>query len=441
MIPSRSFLLLLGWLSIVLLAGCASVKEGEDGEKQRRPRPEDRLSRAETPFLRLMPTDSAMRTIQLYKKGIEASVPVLTLDQGEQLQLAFDLLGNRGRPLSIYFYHADQQWQRDLTPIEYLTGFQNDNLFDYVVSGPTEVRYVHYRYAFPNQSIGFRLSGNYILRVTEQGDEDAVLFERAFFVTEQSSPLEFGLQRVMVAGQGFAAVQPVVLFTPPEDLRGNIFGYNVCFVRNGRLSEQRCVDQPGLNEQPALRYYLEPDASYAPIGADYFLDLSNLRVGSQIARTDIGANPDEVFLEPDYARFAGSGIEPLLGGQIVLRSSRSTVPNPALDGEYVSVRFAYVPPDEQRLPGDVLLVGSFNNWGSDEAPALDWVPERGRYEAALLLKQGQYEYRYFATDPAVRAELRNKLPRADNLYQAFVYYDDVSAQTDRLIAVNGILSQ
>ena len=428
-------------LLLLILAGCATTEEGADGEKKHRPRPEDRLQRAERPMLSLAQPDSSVKTIQLHRRGIEQSVPVLSMGSGDQLQLAFDLLGRRGRPLTVYFYHANQTWVRDLSPIEYMTGFAHDNLLDYQVSGPTEVAYVHYRYAFPTNGIDFKLSGNYILRVTEQGDEQAVLFERPFFVAEQSTPVDLGLQRVMVAGQGFAAVQPTVAFTPPEDLRGNIFAYNVCFIRNGRIDEQRCVDQPSLNQQPSLLYFLEPRAAYAPIGAAYFLDLSNLRVGSRIARTNIGTNPDEVLLEPDYARFAGSGAEPLLAGQIVLRSDWTSTIDPEVNAEYVDVRFAYVPPDEQRLPGEVLLYGSFNGWRLETATSLAWVEEAGRYEGRLLLKQGQYEYRYYLTDRATRNALQNRLPRPDNLYQAFIYFEDVRYQTDRLIAVNGTLSQ
>jgi hypothetical protein len=277
--------------------------------------------------------------------------------------------------------------------------------------------------------------------VTEQGQEDAVLFERVFFVTEQTTPVDIGLDNVLVAGQSFAAIQPIVLFTPPADIQANIFDYNVCFVRNGRFDQSRCVDDPSLNQQPALRYYLDPRNAFSPEGADYFLDLSYLRVGPHIERTDLSQSPYRVQLEPDYARFAGSGLNPLLNGQPVIQDAVRDAGDPGVGAEYVLVDFSYVPPNDQRLNGEVLILGSFNGWNIDPAPKLSWVPERQRYEGAVLMKQGQYEYRYYLTDQQARRTLSNNLPRPDNLYTALVYYDDLRLNTDRILGVNAALSR
>ena len=142
--------------------------------------------------MQLAPTDAAVRSVQLYR-GREATLPVMQLDRrgertSEPLTLEFDLVNTRGRTLSVYFYHADRSWNRDLSPAEYLEAFQQDNLVEYEISGATEVPYVHYEYTFPNETIQFRISGNYIVRVTEQGDEEAVLFERAFVSSPSCTP-------------------------------------------------------------------------------------------------------------------------------------------------------------------------------------------------------------------------------------------------------------
>ncbi len=435
--PSGTGLCLVLALS---LWGCAGAQEtAEDGESRRASTQANRAAEIQGD-LKLAPTSQAVRTIQLYPtQSGEANLPILPL-RGGTLTLEFDLMEPSGRPLSAYFYHADRSWRRDLSPSEYLESFQRDDLLDYQPSIATEIRYTHYNYTFPNNDIRFLLSGNYVLRITEQGREDTVLFETPFFITEQVTSLEFALDNIMLGGSPYASTQPVVRFAPPRAIEGNVFDFNVCFVRNGAFSSARCSDRPTLNERPNLLFYLEPELSFRPEIADYFLDVSNLRLGGQIERIDYEARPYEVLLEPDYARFGPSGLAPLLNGRPVVDDVVRDVGTPDLEGEYLNVLFSYVPPNESPLGADLLVTGSFNGWQQDPANKLSWVADAGRYEGEVLMKQGQYEYRYLSRDPGLRRALQGALPRNENLYTAFVYFSDITKHTDRLLAVNGLIA-
>ena len=436
----HSLMLPLRWSLLLLLvcvgAACSAPRESDEGERE----PPNRRSAAiedEPVALGLKAASDAVQTIQLYGAQ-EDALPILPLRGSQKLTLEFDLMDRAGRPLSVYFYHADRSWQRDLFASEYLTSFHRDDLFTYELSRGTLVDYAHYTYRFPNQSIGFRISGNYILRVTEQGDEDAVLFERPFLVNEDATSARLGIDNVLVAGQGFPSNQPVLTFTPPPSLAGNVFDYNVCFVQNGQLASARCADNPSLTQQPDLLFFLQPERAFHPAGADYFLDLGNLNVSLEIDRTDFTAQPYRVILKPDYARFPDNGAGPLLSGQSVVSGAVRGVGQADTEGEYVETTFRFVPDGEQPLGGDLYVVGSFNGWQVDLGRALEWVPEEGYYEGTLLIKQGQYEYRYTSPDPRVRRALRNPLPRPENTYAAFVYYSDASLSTDRLLAAQSV---
>lgn len=421
----------------VLLAavfGCAGTDQAN--EETRGP---SRIQQPDFVEMDLAAADQDVRTLQLYPTGQEGELPFIELDGGRTLTLEFDLISARGRPLSAYFYHADRIWRRDLSPSEYLGSFQRDDVSDYSISSGTQVPYIHYDYEFPNDAIQFLISGNYIVRVTEQGDEEAVLFERAFFVTEQSAALEFVTDMVIVGG-GYPSTQPIAFLQPPSGIQGNVFNYNVCFVRNGRFDMARCSDRPSLMNQPELQFYLEPEYSFEPEGAPYFLDLSNLRSSVSIAAGDFVQSPYRIYLEPDYARFGGTGFSRLRTGQTVV-SGAVQMADADIRAEYVLTRFSYVPPDERRIGGEVILTGSFNDWRYDPANQLTWVPEEGRYEVDILIKQGQYEYRYLTRDRRTARSLRGNMPRSENQYAAMVYYDDVNLSTDRLIAVRQTLSQ
>lgn len=392
--------------------------------------------------LTLTAPSADVRTIQLYRTGNESELPVLPLGSGRTLTLRFDLMERSGRTLSVFFYHANRSWRRDLVPSEYLKGFQRDELIDYTFSQATDVPYVHYAYEFPNHNIDFKMSGNFIIRVTEQGMENEVLFERAFFVTEQATALDFGIENVMVAGQGFPSVVPTAQFVPPANIQANVFDYAVCFMRNGNLATPKCTDNPSMAQQPSLRYYLDPQQAFTPNPADYFLDLSDLRISNRIERTNLTTSPYTALLEPDYASFPGSGgIDPLLNGQTVVIGSVRGLLNPEIASEYADVTFSFVPLDEVPITGEIVLTGSFNGWRYDPTNRLTWVEDRRRYEGTVLLKQGHYEYRYMVTDPRTLNALVGAPPRAENLYSAFVYYNDIRVQTDRLLVVTGILTR
>lgn len=418
-------------------AACAGSKES--GEEASDEQSAPRVAAPQYVEMDLAASEQNIRSVQLYRSDSEANLPMVELNSSETLTLEFDLMDERGRPLSVYFYHADRIWRRDLSPGEYLESFQHDNLLDYQVSSGTQVPYVHYMYRVPNRSIRFLISGNYIVRVTEQGREDEVLFERAFFVTEQAASLEFATDRVLVGSSGFPSIQPIAQFRPPVGTEANVFDYNVCFVRNGRFELARCSERPSLMNAPIMEFYLEPEMSFEPEEAAFFVDITDLRSADQIVSTDFSTSPYRIVLEPDFARFGGSAFAPLLNGQSLI-SAVVRMGDGDIRAEYVLTRFSYVPPDETRLAGEVLLTGSFNGWQYDPKNRLEWFPDEKRYEGEILLKQGQYEYRYVARDRRLARALRGNMPRSENQYTALVYYDDVSLQTDRLVAVKQLIA-
>lgn len=447
MTPFARSLVVLSML--FLAAGCAGSQEAEDGDEPRRPH---------TPVqefnLRLALPSPEIHAIQLYphapradfdsERDREDQLPVLQLrPRGEvtQLKLEFDLMETTGRTLSVYFYHADRNWERDLFPSDYLTSFQRDDILDYTSSIGTQVPYAHYSYTFPNDNVGFRLSGNYVLSVTEQGSEDEVLFEVPFFISEDAAPAQLVLDDVFVSGQRFPSVQPLISFTPPSTAAGTVFDYNVCFVRNSQFASARCTDEASLLQQPDLLFYLQPEHSFEPQASDYVLDLRSLRPGGDVAAIDFTTTPYQVELDTDYARFPATSTEPFLNGQPVITNAVRDVAEPDLSGEYVEALFRFVPPEEQRLAGGVFISGSFNGWILDLGNELQWNAAQGHYEGRLLLKQGLYEYRYTSPNRQTRSALHNNLPRTSNQYTAFVYFSDAHLNTDRLLAIQALRTQ
>jgi len=416
-------------LILFVSAGCAGTDttESESTEPDR-----------EEVGLRLAPQADRAKTVQLYRGTNESALPILRLNGSQTLTLAFDLIGEESGPVSVYFYHADRDWNRDASASRFLTSFQSDNVLEYTPSQGTEVRYTHYRYQFPNEDIQFEASGNFIVRVTEQGREDAVLFERPFFVTEDAGSLNLGVEGLIVTGQQQPSDRPIARYVPPPALTSSAYDYAVCFARNADFSATRCANRSRLMPSDGVEFELSRSRAFAPIRSRYALDLSQLRVGPRIERVDRSVSPFQVLLEPDVARFSGTPFRDPIGPQIIVNDAVTALSRPQTAGEYVQTTFAFVPPAERPVGGEVILAGSFTGEQVRSENRMRWVEGRGRYEADILLKQGRYEYFYGTDDPGLRAEMNRTAAPARDRYLAFVYYRDITLNSDRLVNVGTV---
>lgn len=379
----------------------------------------------------------AVHSVQLHPVGLETGLPIVIQNGANQLRLAFDLVEEPARPLSIFFYHANREWERDLSAGEFMDSFQYEDVLDYRPSLGTIIPYVHYEYAFPSRSISFKISGNYVLQVSEQGRDDQVLFERRFFVSEQALPLEMTVDEVMVAGSRGNAIQPYVRFNPNR-FSSNAFDFTACFVRNGELDAIKCEEQASMDVLPNMVFYLQPEQAFRPKAANYFLDLTDLRVGYRIERVNRQDEPWLIQIEPDNARFPGSQLAPSLFGNSVLRSSNTYLTEPDIRAEYVNAQLTIQPSDRNPIGEAVFLQGSFSNWRPIELRADQWNADVGGYQISVLLKQGHHEYTFTSSNSLFKRSMELGLPQLANRYYSFVYFRDTFSQTDRLLAVKGM---
>lgn len=428
-------------LALLVLAGCSApgdLENGGGGDGRLAPRPGFYESEGGLSRFVLARTAEDVKTIQIHQSGDETSLPIVVLNSGQTLTLQFDVLDEGiGRPLSVYFYHADRTWRRDLIPSEYLRSFLSDDIRDYRTSSATEVRYVHYQYDFPNTNIDFLISGNYIVRVTERGDESAVLFERAFFINEDAAQLQFSFQSGF--SQNGSVLQPVVQFRPGPTLQdAPVFDYTVCFSRNGRFALLRCAPEPTLVELALYQFYLPRESAFEASEPLFEVDLGQLQVGAQIASVDRSVSPYRATLDFDYARFGSEYVAGALTGQPIIASAFLDVGEATTQAEYVETTFRFVPDGDGPERGPVIVSGSFNDWQIDPANTMTWNAETSRYEVTLLLKQGRYLYRYYIDDPARARPVRDFQP---SLYTAFVYLNDPFRQTDRLVETRSAFAE
>lgn len=413
-------------LAVALLLHACAVPPAEPGE----PRSEE----ASEPPAAAIETDASVRTIQLYQSGNEASLPILGAGAGATLTLEFDVLGDAGvQPLSVRFAHVDARGEPDLLPTEFLRGFERDEITDARASGATAVRYAHYRYAFPNPAVGFRVSGRYRLVVSDA--DGRPLFERAFLVAEGGVDVDLDVGSVLAGGVSGPILQPSARLRidgsrPGRDaLSTDPSRYTVCFVRNGELGDARCAPEPSLSDFETLGFFLPRERAFGLAPTAYGLDLGALRVGDQVLDVDYGARPPTATLEIDYDAFGSELVEPFLFETPVVSAAYRDAGDGDLDAEYVDVRFRFVTENERPVPGALRVTGV----APPAVSGLTWDPEALRYDGSILLKQGRYTYGY-SLPTSGSAQGRGSLSQP-TVYTALVFYRDLSTFADRLVGV------
>ena len=115
----------------------------------------------------------------IFKGENDDQFPVVQI--GESIFLEFDdLLANE----QDYYYkiiHCDYDWKPSrLLKSQYLKGIDNQRILDYENSYTTLQPYSNYKLTIPNENVGVKVSGNFILEVYNSGND--LQFSRKFVV-------------------------------------------------------------------------------------------------------------------------------------------------------------------------------------------------------------------------------------------------------------------
>ncbi|MFT5246985.1 MAG: hypothetical protein ACI943_001733, partial [Gammaproteobacteria bacterium] len=127
----------------------------------------------------------SIHSIRVHLDGSPISPPFKELQSSSQFMVTFDDLAEG---FSDYYYtliHCNPWWEAsDLEPSEYIRGFSENSIVDYDQSFNTSTDYMHYSFLFPNEMCQITLSGNYLLYVFEDGDQEKPVFSSRFVIFE-----------------------------------------------------------------------------------------------------------------------------------------------------------------------------------------------------------------------------------------------------------------
>ncbi len=385
----------------------------------------------------------AVKTVSLYKNGVDLEPPVMVLGSADRLLLRFDVLGAETDNYRYRIRHCDRHWQEDdMEPYEYVNGFEEGPVENWASSFTTLQPYVNYYQYIPSQHSQLLLSGNYVLYVFPQDYPDSILFTRRFCVTEESVKTGAVVSAPYDNGAIFERREVDVAVEPNNDYRGdplppmmNQDFFHVVVQQNGRLDNMRELRFGGF-DRGALGFKNHPENIFNCGNTFRYFDISNIRTAMyNVVHIEEYGGEWYALLKPleDRSDKVFQKETTLNGGMKVNVWDRT---NKQTEADYVYVNFL-LPRQYPFLNGNIYVVGDLTQWHMDERSRMEYDVEKKAYRLRLHLKQGYYAYQLLFVPVGERegqtAVLEGDHYEMTNTYSVYVYYRAHNDRYDRLV--------
>lgn len=371
----------------------------------------------------------------IYFKGNtpESQLPVIKM--GERLILEFDALnGNEDD-----FYYKIEHFNYDWTPSvlvksEYLRGFDNQRIRDYLNSYNTYQIYSHYVLQIPNeQTRGFLVSGNYMIKI--YNDYDDLVFSRKFMIYENKVNVGVAIKRSRdVSSINEKQSVDITIASNLMNFNNPKRTVNTLIIQNNNLNTSISGIKPLYTIGNRLIYKYDTETSFWAGNEYLFFETKDLRVatlGTQsIELKDLYNNylfTDIIRKERPYT------YNPDINGNFLITAIDAE--DTSIEADYAWIHFSLQHP-ELFSDKSIHVYGNFNNYIIDDSTKMYFDDYSGLYHAPILLKQGFYNYKYVIVDKNGNIDegaVSGNFYQTENNYKVLVYYRDLGARYDKII--------
>ena len=379
--------------------------------------------------------------------------PFLVLDENgiidgsepeNTLHISFDYLSHDTKQYTYRVLHCDRNWKTSqINSYEYLEGFTTNDIVDYELSLNTQQEYTHYWLEFPHADMQLKASGNYVLQIYQDGDQDNVVAEVGFQVVEPIAEINVNLRHnTDIELSGRYQQLDIDVQTSNLNVR-DAQDVSLVVTQNGRLDNRVVVEKPTFVEPQRLRYMNNRTLIFEG-GNEFrrFDSYSTYYAGYNVNRVVYEQGEYHLLLEMDRVRgtmATGAGKVGLsymsdvdANGQWVVNCEKTDYPD--TDAEYMWVHF--ILPVNMPLMTPVFVGGDLFHNTYTMANMMQYDAENKCYYLYAYLKQGGYNYMYYTRDANGVVGL---LPiegshwQTRNEYAVDVYFRPFGGRYDRLV--------
>lgn len=381
-----------------------------------------------------------IKSIVLKPIGPNNYRPIIKL--GEVLELTFDDLNAQETIYTYKIEHYDYNWQRsNLSSTEFMTGFETDRIRVFENSFNTIQGYTHYQLKIPNQNNRIKISGNYMISILD-GYQN-VVFSRRFIIYQPRVTVGVTAHRSTDIAtinekqsvQFIINHQNLLLNNPNQEIK-------VAIYQNNDWNSAIYNIKPRYVRGTQLMYNYVDNIAYWANNEFLYFDTKEIRnATNNVAKTRLD-NIFNTYLFYDEARGKlPYTFYPDVNGNFVLRTIDTD--DVSLEGDYSLVHFALEYNDNFEN-NDIYIYGAFNDWAITETNKLKFNKKTNFYEAAILFKQGFYNYTYVSvnTNNLINThKVEGSYFQTENNYTVIVYYRKFGERYDQVIGIGNATSE
>jgi hypothetical protein len=383
--------------------------------------------------------DDKIATVILQKNiDIYDPVPIINLGSSEALKLSFDMLDPQNEFLNYSLVHCDRNWMlSDLQPMDYVSGNTMGEITDYKFSTNTYQTYTHYSLNFPSDDMAITKSGNYILKVFRNFDEEDILLTRRFMVVDPQTKITTTVK---------SATIPEFRFTHQEiDFTVNYLGFNIpnpfldvhaTILQNNSWSNAIRNLKPQFVNNNELSFNYENENIMSGTNEFRFFDIRSLRFFSNNVIKKYIDTVQNVVLRPEESKAYLNYVRWIdYNGKRDIFNSDGM--NLVEDGDYVLVHFNFKSNSLNDM-GEIFVYGELSDWQTKDKFKMTYSPELKMYTCSVLLKQSYYNYHFVLRDKDEKIDYtftEGNHQETENDYTILLYHKNVFYGYDEIIGL------
>lgn len=383
--------------------------------------------------------DDKIATVILQKNiDIYDPVPIINLGSTESLKLSFDMLDPQNEFLNYSLIHCDRNWMpSDLQPMDYVNGNTMGEITDFKFSTNTYQTYTHYSLNFPTDEMAITKSGNYILKVFRNFDEEDILLTRRFMVVDIQTKISTSIR---------SATVPEYRFSHQEvDFSVNYLGFDipnpfldvhVTILQNNSWNNAITNLKPQFVNNNELSFNYENENLLPGTNEFRFFDIRSLRFFSNNVIKKYIDSVQNVVLRPEESKAYLNYVRWIdYNGKRDIFNSDGM--NLVEDGDYALVHFNFKSNNLQDM-GDVFVYGELTDWQLKDKFKMTYSSELNMYTCPVLLKQSYYNYHFVIRDKQGNIDYtftEGNHQETENDYTILVYHKNVFYGYDEIIGL------
>lgn len=386
--------------------------------------------------LKTEPLSDDIQTIRIDANGEWGTIPVINRNSNDFVRISFDRIGEESYNYLRYrIVHCNADWTKSsLADVEFLNGFNNNEIEDYANSTTTNVLYTNYQLQIPNNNVKLKLAGNYAVEVFEEDNPSNVLLRACFSVLDKSVQVG-GTVSSLTDIDANKEHQQVSFSVSYNNLQvRDVFSDLKVYVRqNNRLDNQKSLVKPTSVQGNKLVYEHNRNLIFEA-GNEYrrFESVSHRYKGMNVQNIEYRRPNYYISVYPDKIRANRAySFDEDQNGRFLIRNAERN--DSDTEADYFYTKFTLKSPDPFIEP--IYINGDFTYDTFDERYLMQYDAMNEEYSLTLLLKQGAYNYQYLAGSGNIYtpALTEGNYYQTENEYSIYVYYRPLGTRYDLLV--------